>query len=93
MDVVEFCEKMLDHSLFNFQKILLRKLYDAAKNGNQLERRTKMSNDISTMYTKARNTKSGRKGYALWQDEKETAIAPAANGDFVIQRRKRGKKR
>lgn len=31
-----------------------------------------MSNDISTMYTKDRNMKSGRKGYCLWQDEKET---------------------
>ena len=41
MDIVEFCEKMLDHPLFNFQKILLRKLYDATKNSNQLERRTK----------------------------------------------------
>ena len=39
MDIVEFCEKMLDHPLFNFQKILLRKLYDATKNSNQLERR------------------------------------------------------
>ena len=37
MDIVEFCEKMLDHPLFNFQKILLRKLYDASKNSNQLE--------------------------------------------------------
>ena len=52
-----------------------------------------MSNDISTMYTKDRNMKSGRKGYGLWQNEKETAIAPAAYGDFVIQHRKRGKKR
>lgn len=52
-----------------------------------------MSNDISTIYTKDRNMKSGRKGYGLWQDEKETAIAPAAYGDFVMQRRKRGKKR
>ena len=43
MDIVEFCEKMLDHPLFNFQKILLRKLYDATKNSNQLERRTKMA--------------------------------------------------
>ena len=43
MDIVEFCEKMSDHPLFNFQKILLRKLYDASKNGNQLERRTKMA--------------------------------------------------
>lgn len=41
MEIVEFCEKMLDHPLFNFQKILLRKLYDATKNSNQLERRTK----------------------------------------------------
>ena len=39
MDIVEFCEKMSDHHLFNFQKILLRKLYDATKNSNQLERR------------------------------------------------------
>ena len=31
MDIVEFCEKMLDLPLFNFQKILLRKLYDASK--------------------------------------------------------------
>ena len=36
MDIVEFCEKFSDHPLFNFQKILLRKLYDASKNGNQL---------------------------------------------------------
>lgn len=93
MDVVEFCERMLDHPLFNFQKILLRKFYDAAKNGNQLEGRTKMSNDISTMYTKDRNMKTGRKGYGLWRDEKETVIAPAAYGDFVTQRRNRGKKR
>ena len=35
MDIVEFCEKMLDHPLFNFQKILLRKLYDATKNNNE----------------------------------------------------------
>ena len=93
MDIVEFCEKMSDHPLFNFQKILLRKLYDAAKNSNKLERENAMSNDISTMYTKDRNMKTGRKGYGLWRDEKETVIAPAAYGDFVTQRRKRGKKR
>ena len=39
MDIVEFCEKISDRPLFDFQKILLRKLYDASKNGNQLERR------------------------------------------------------
>ena len=80
MDVVEFCEKMLDHPLFNFQKMLLRKLYDSAKNSNQLERRTKMSNDISTMYTKDRNMKSGRKGCGLWQAEKLDVISSAAPG-------------
>lgn len=51
-----------------------------------------MSNDISTMYTKDRNMKTGRKGYCLWQNEKLDAISPAAYGDFVIQHRKRGKK-
>ena len=39
MDIVELCEKMLDNPLFNLKKILLRKLYDATKNSNQLERR------------------------------------------------------
>lgn len=52
-----------------------------------------MSNDISTMYTKDRNMKTGRKGYGLWRDEKLDAISPAAYGGFVIQRRKGGKKR
>lgn len=49
--------------------------------------------DISTMYTKDRNVKTGRKGYSLWKDEKIDVISPAAYGDFVIQHRKRGKKR
>lgn len=96
MDIVEFCEKISDHPLFEFQKIFLRKLYDAAKNSNQLKKKgggTKMSNDISTMYTKDENMKSGRKGYGLWRYEKETVISPKAYGDFVKQRRKRGKKR
>lgn len=52
-----------------------------------------MSNDISTMYTKDRNMKTGRKGYCLWQGEKLDVISPAAYGDFVMQHRKRGKKR
>ena len=51
-----------------------------------------MSKDISTMYTKDRNMKTGRKGYCLWKDEKLYAISPASYGDFVTQRRKRGKK-
>lgn len=48
--------------------------------------------DISTMYTKDRNMKTGRKGYNLWRDEKEVVISPASYGDFVTQHRKRGKK-
>lgn len=52
MDIVEFCEKMSDHPLFNFQKILLRKLYDATKNSNQLERREQNGkNERSGNYT------------------------------------------
>lgn len=121
MDIVEFCEKVLNIQLLDFQKKFLRYMYVAVKNNQQFivmpsrkhsreftraiidkfirkqecskEVDYTMSNDISTMYTKDRNMKSGRKGYGLWQDEKETAIAPAAYGDFVMQRRKRGKKR
>ena len=35
-----------------------------------------MSNDISTMYTKNENRKTGRKGYYMWKREKETCIKP-----------------
>ena len=52
-----------------------------------------MSNDISTMYTKSKNMKAGRKGYLPWKKEKETVISPAAYGDYILQHRKRGKKR
>lgn len=52
-----------------------------------------MSKDISTMYTKDRNMKTGRKGYGFWKNEKLDAISPASYGDYVIQHGKRGKKR
>lgn len=52
-----------------------------------------MSNDISTMYTKDQNQKSGRKGYVGWQAEKETVINPAEYGSYILQHRKRGKKK
>lgn len=52
-----------------------------------------MSNDISTMYTKDQNKKSGRRGYVGWQVEKETVISPAAYGDYILQKRTRGKKK
>ena len=50
-----------------------------------------MSNDISTMYTKDRNQKTGRKGYCMWKSEKETYIKPSDYGNYILQRRKRGK--
>lgn len=52
-----------------------------------------MSNDISTMYTKSQNQKAGRKGYGAWKTKKETAISPASYGDYILQHRKRGKKK
>lgn len=52
-----------------------------------------MSNDISTMYTKDMNKKTGRTGWVGWKTEKETVIPPAYYGDYVLQHRKRGGKR
>ena len=52
-----------------------------------------MSLDISSMYTKDQNMKAGRKGYGMWKREKEIAISPAAYGDYVLQNRKRGKRK
>lgn len=51
-----------------------------------------MSNDISTMYTKDRNMKTGRKGWIGWKNEKETVINPASYGGYLLQRRKHTKK-
>ena len=50
MDIVEFCEKISDRPLFDFQKILLRKLYDAAKNSNQLKGEQNGKNERSGNY-------------------------------------------
>ena len=52
-----------------------------------------MRNDISTMYTKDKNQKTGRKGYFRWKTEKETVISPADYGDYILQHRKKGKKK
>jgi hypothetical protein len=52
-----------------------------------------VSNDISSMYTKDQNKKAGRRGYALWKREKVNIISPAAYGDYILQDKKRGKKR
>ena len=52
-----------------------------------------MSNDISTMYTKNENQKTGRKGYYMWKREKEMSISPSDYGGYILQHRKRGKKK
>lgn len=41
-----------------------------------------MGNDISTMYTKERNKKHGRRGYSMYKFEKETVISPKDYGIF-----------
>ena len=50
-----------------------------------------MSNDISSMYTKDRNIRTGRNGYGMWKYEKEKSIKPSDYGDYILQHRKRGK--
>ena len=52
-----------------------------------------MSYDISTIDTKDKNMKSGRKGYFRWQNEKEKVIRPSDYGDYILQHRKRGKRK
>ena len=80
MDIVEFCEKMLDHPLFNFQKILLRKLYDASKNGNQLERRTKMAKmkDLAIMLAEDYQKKHPK---ASWEESMEYVCGEGSDED------------
>lgn len=51
-----------------------------------------MGNDISTMYTKDKNLKAGRKGYGMWKREKDVSISPAAYGDYIVQHKRRKKK-
>lgn len=46
-----------------------------------------MSNDISTMFTKDQNKKTGRKGFFDWKGTKITAY-----GDYILQNKRRGKK-
>lgn len=50
-----------------------------------------MSCDISTMYTKDQNSKSGRKGYYRWKQDKLRDIRPCDYGNYILQRRSRKK--
>ena len=51
-------------------------------------RKINKSNDISTMYTKELNMKTGRKEWLGWKNEKETSIEPASYGGYLLQQRK-----
>lgn len=48
--------------------------------------------DISTMYTKDKNKKSGRRGYGNWKGEKENSISPASYGDYILHHNRKNKK-
>ena len=81
MDIVEFCEKMLDRPLFNFQKILLRKLYDATKNSNQLERRQQIMakmKDLAIMLAEDYQKKHPK---ASWEESMEYVCGEGSDED------------
>lgn len=48
-----------------------------------------MSNDISTPFTRLKNTERGRSGYIMYKQEKVTVISPKDYGEFIQNRRKR----
>ena len=48
-----------------------------------------MGKDISTLYTKEKNMKCGRKGYCAYKREKEKVISPKDYGMFLSKRRNR----
>ncbi len=47
-----------------------------------------MSKDISTIYTRYQNNNTGRKGYFLWKERKDTVISPKDYGMFLQRHRK-----
>lgn len=51
-----------------------------------------MSNDISTVFTKQQNVRTGRKGYAYWKREKISSIRPCDYGSYVILKKKNRRK-
>ena len=50
---------------------------------------SRMSNDISTVYTRNLNKTSGRRGYGDWKRSKDTIISPKAYGGFIQERKKK----
>ena len=50
---------------------------------------SRMSHDISTVYTRNLNKTSGRRGYGDWKRSKDTIISPKAYGGFIQERKKK----
>ena len=50
---------------------------------------SRMSHDISTVYTRNLNKTSGRRGYGDWKRSKDTIISPKAYGSFIQERKKK----
>ncbi len=48
-----------------------------------------MGKDISTLYTREKNIKCGRKGYYAYKREKEYVISPKDYGMFLQRKGKR----
>ena len=78
MDIVEFCEKVLDCSLLDYQKDFIKEVYEATKNSKQIVYIPPRGGDRFTLQLLQ----------AL-----VIGIAPAAYGDYILQHRKRGKKK
>lgn len=47
-----------------------------------------MNNDVSTMFTKHQNIRSGRKGYGRWKREKISSMSPYYYGSYIISKKK-----
>ena len=77
MDIVEFCEKVLDCSLLDYQKDFIKAVYEATKDGKQL------------VYIRHRG---GDRFTSQLLQALVISIAPAAYSDYILQHRKRGKK-
>lgn len=78
MDIVEFCEKVLNCSLLDYQKNFIKEVYEATKDGKQLVYIPHRGGDRFTLQL--------LQALAI-------SIAPAAYGDYILQHRKRGKKK
>ena len=78
VDIIEFCEKVLDYPLLDYQKDFIKAVYEATKDGKQIVYMPHRGGDRFTLQLLQ----------AL-----VISITPAAYGDYILQHRKRGKKK